>query len=71
MTSDETTNPSVGGRVISEKWSPPIERVVTKRVGNDVWYRVQQGGRTSDERLSLLATWRRWCRNNAARNVRG
>jgi len=67
---DETMNPTKGGWVISDKQSPPVERLITRRAGNDVWYMVKQGDGMSPERNCLLVTWRRWCRANAARNVK-
>jgi hypothetical protein len=59
------TDPRAGDVVHSEAWSPFVTRRVIHRVGNDVWYQQTQGLSTTEARLCLLVTWRRWCRKFA------
>jgi hypothetical protein len=60
---DPRIEPQPGDVVMSRAWSPPRRRVVTDRIGDDVYYRLNGSGAP---KWSWLWTWQEWCCVNKA-----
>jgi hypothetical protein len=64
MNRDPALNPREGDVVRSTITDPIMERHVTKRVGNDIWYQRIQGRKPVREGFCWISTWMEWCRKH-------
>jgi hypothetical protein len=55
---DPRLDPQAGDIIIARVWSPPRRRIVTRRVGGNVYYQLESGA----EKCSWISTWMEWCR---------